>query len=66
MFQEQRELGKMRKLEKLENSDMIGEGRIVRRHALLATAEEEDQRVECIDDITGKELPWSEVRQAGE
>ena len=38
----------------------------MRRHALLATAEEEDQRVECIDDITGKELPWSEVRQAGE
>ena len=24
----------------------------------------EDQRVLCIDDVTGKELPWSEVRQA--
>ena len=27
------------------------------RHALLATAEEENQRVQCIDDITGEELP---------
>ena len=32
------------------------------RHLLLATAEEENQCVQCIDDITSKELPWSEVR----
>ena len=29
-------------------------------------AGEEDQRVQCIDDITGKEFVWSEVRQARE
>ena len=33
-------------------------------HALPWTGEEEDQRVQCIDDITGEELPWSAVRQA--
>ena len=33
---------------------------------MLATAEEEDQRAQCIDDITNKVLPWSAVRQAGE
>ena len=31
-----------------------------------ATTEEENQRVQCIDDITRKELPRSEVRQARE
>ena len=36
------------------------------RHALLATAEGENQRVQFVDDITGKDLPWSEVRQARE
>ena len=30
---------------------------------MLATAEEEDQRVQCIDDITGTGLPWLAVRQ---
>ena len=29
-------------------------------HAKRATDEEEGQRVQCNDDITGKELPWSE------
>ena len=29
-----------------------------------ATAEEEDQRVQCFDDIFGKELPWTAIRQA--
>ena len=36
------------------------------RDALLATAEEENHRVHCFDDITGKEHPWCEVRQAQE
>ena len=36
------------------------------RHALLATAEEENHSVQRSDDITGNELPWSEVRQAQE
>ena len=36
------------------------------RHALLATGEGENQRVQFVDDITGKELPLSEVRQARE
>ena len=33
---------------------------------MLATAEEEDQRDQCIEDITGKEPPWSAVRQSRE
>ena len=36
------------------------------RHALMASAEEENQRVQCVDDIRRKELPLSEVRQARE
>ena len=36
------------------------------RHALLATAEGENRRAQRIDDITGKELLWSAVRQARE
>ena len=36
------------------------------RHATLAAVEQEDQLVLCIDDVTGKELAWSEVRQARE
>ena len=36
------------------------------RHALLATGDGENQRVQFVDDITGKDLPWSEVRQARE
>ena len=36
------------------------------RHALLATGEGENQRVQFADDITGKELLLSEVRQARE
>ena len=32
----------------------------------MAAAEEEHQRVQYIDDITGKGLPWSQVRQARE
>ena len=31
------------------------------RHATLSEIGEERQRVLCIDDATGKELPWSEV-----
>ena len=33
------------------------------RH-LMASPEEENQRVRCVDDIRGKALPWPEVRQA--
>ena len=36
------------------------------RRAIWAAVGEDDQRVQCIDDITGKELPWSQVRQAPE
>ena len=35
------------------------------RHTILADVEEEqEQDVICFDDITGKELPWHEVRKA--
>ena len=34
--------------------------------AILATAADEDQRVQCFEDITGEEPPWSAVRQARE
>ena len=36
------------------------------RDALLATGDGENLRVQFVDDITGKELPWSEVRQVRE
>ena len=39
------------------------------RHAMLADVEEEqeqEQDVICLDDITGKELPWHAVRKARE
>ena len=49
------------KLTKSIINGLVGHNR--ERHAILATAEEENQRVLCVDDITGKELPWSEVRQ---
>ena len=32
----------------------------------MAAFGEEDQRVLCTDDVTGEELPWSEVRQVRE
>ena len=31
---------------------------------MLTAIGQEDQRVLCIDDVTSKELPWSEMRQA--
>ena len=34
------------------------------KHAILAEMVEENQNVVCIDDVTGKELPWHEVREA--
>ena len=33
---------------------------------MLAAMEEENQDVVCVDDITGKELPWQAVRKARE
>ena len=45
----------------------IMEGLIRRKrvkHAILPEVGEEDQRVLRIDDVTGKELPWHEVRRA--
>ena len=38
---------------------------IVKTHAMLADVEEEEEQpdVKCFDDITGKELPWHEVRK---
>ena len=36
----------------------------MRDGTILATPEEEDQRVQCIDDTAGEELPWSDMRQA--
>ena len=36
------------------------------KHAILAEVGEGDQRVVCIDDVTSKEWPWHEVRQARE
>ena len=38
----------------------------MKKHALLADVEEEEQDVICFDDITGKELPWHAVRKARE
>ena len=32
--------------------------------AVLSTAEEEDHRVQCVDDIKSQVLPWSAVCQA--
>ena len=56
---------KDRNEEKLSRSIIKGFARYNReRHARLAPAEEEDQRAQCLDDITEKELSWSEVRQA--
>ena len=39
-----------------------------RKRAILVgmEEEEEEQDVICIDDVTGKESPWHEVREAGE
>ena len=34
------------------------------KHAIFAEIEEGKQHVMCIDDVTGKELPWHEVRKA--
>ena len=36
------------------------------KHAILAEVGEEEQRFNCIDDVTSKELPLDEVRQARE
>ena len=36
------------------------------KHAILAEIEEEEQHVICIDDVTGKGVPWHEVRKARE
>ena len=37
------------------------------KQAILADVEEEqEQDVECFDDITGKEMPWRAVRKARE
>ena len=33
---------------------------------MLVTADKENQRVQCIGDTTGKELPWFAARQARE
>ena len=33
---------------------------------MLAGAGEEDEFIECLDDITGQELPWQVVKQARE
>ena len=32
--------------------------------AMLSTVEEEDHRVQCVDDIKSQVLPWSAVCQA--
>ena len=32
--------------------------------AMLAEAGEEDELIKCIDDITGKELPWQAAKHA--
>ena len=37
----------------------LGQGTVVRDTHLLATAEEENQRVQCVDEVTGEELLWS-------
>ena len=52
--------------EKLYRSIMRGLiKRNYEKHAMLAEMEE-DQDTVCFDDVTGKELPWSEVRKARE
>ena len=33
---------------------------------MLAAAEQQNRRVQCVDDITSKEFPWSAVHQARE
>ena len=51
--------------EKLFESIMKGVARRnLERHAMLAEMEEEYQDVVCVDDITGKELPWHAVCKA--
>ena len=58
----------MPKQEKLCKSILKGLARRKReKHALLVDVEERrEQYVICIDDITGKELPWHAVRKARE
>ena len=34
------------------------------RHAMFAEMEEENQDVVCVDNITGKDLPWHALRKA--
>ena len=54
-------------LEKLCKSMVKGLARRNReRHVMLSEIVEEHQHVVCIDDITGKELPWHAVRGARE
>ena len=36
------------------------------KHATFAETGEEDQHVICMDDVTSKELPWHDVRNARE
>ena len=57
-----------RSKEKLCNSILKGLARRKReKHAMLADVEERrEQDIKCIDDITGKELPWHAVRKARE
>ena len=45
-------------------SQKASQDAIVKKHAILAEIGEEEQHVICIDDVTGKELLWHEVRKS--
>ena len=47
-------------------SQKASQGRYREQHAILSNVGQEDRHVLWIDDVTGKELPWHEVRQARE
>ena len=48
------------------NHKKASQDAIVKKHAILAEMEEEEQHVVCIDDVTSKDLPWHEVRKGRE
>ena len=58
----------IKKLEKVEKSVKCGpeECNKYEKNVMIAGVSDEDKFVKCLDDITGRELPWQAVKQARE
>ena len=54
------------KFGKVWKSERFGQEECMKpeQDAMLAEAGEENEFIKCIDDITGKELPWQAVKEA--